>query len=321
MLFIVHGILQWIGVGNSDVMDGQGGLLIVIGLLNPYATWPFLRQEMAFKRPIIYYIAMIVNSLLRFNWIFYIIYPLNSQQCSVSIIISLSEVFRRWIWAFLRMDNEHCTNVATFRAYREIALPYELPTQAQTFSLPPGHVEGTPHIQQPTSFSKLTVSPGEEPLGPSTTPSASGHHSSTSAATLTANSTSQKRPASTILRTQSNLEDQSTFAQGVRYPGRPASMIQCRESEVGTPTMRALNAMGSALARAHTQDFERRKSRPETERVNTDDEEEDDDDDDDDDDSSHASEDEVQVNEDTARRHLSNLTGYSIRSRGTGRGY
>ncbi|KAF8419786.1 EXS family-domain-containing protein [Terfezia claveryi] len=112
MLFIVlHGILQWIGVGNSNVMDGRGALLIVIGLLNPYAAWPFLRQEMAFKRPIIYYIAMIVNSLLRFNWIFYIIYASSDikNYTLVSFLISLSEVFRRWIWAFYRMDNEHCT--------------------------------------------------------------------------------------------------------------------------------------------------------------------------------------------------------------------
>ena len=111
-------------MGNSDVMDGRGSLLIVIGLLNPYAAWPFLRQEMAFKRPIIYYIAMIVDSVLRFNWIFYVTSastgsiqnPPSIQQsisiqhsASVSFLISLSEIFRRWIWAFFRMDNEHCT--------------------------------------------------------------------------------------------------------------------------------------------------------------------------------------------------------------------
>jgi len=175
-------------------------------------------------------------------------------------------------------------------------------------------VEEDPNIQCSTSLPQSTVSPGKEPQAPSTTPSASGF----GAATLTANSTSQQRPTSTIVRDQSDLEGQPTPIPGFRYRGRPTSAIQCRESEVGTPTMRALSAMGSALARAHTQDFERRKSRPESGRVNTDDEE---DEDDDDDDSSHASEDEGQASEGTSRGHLSNMTEYSIRSRGTGIGY
>ncbi|KAF8424745.1 EXS family-domain-containing protein [Tirmania nivea] len=271
-------------------------------LLNPYAAWPFLRQEMAFKRPIVYYIAMIVDSLLRFNWIFYVIYTQPKYQIYVSFGISISEVIRRWIWAFFRMDNEHCTNVATFRAYREIPLPYELTPQTQTLSLSPGHVEEAPHIQRPASLSQSTVSPGNEPLVAATTPSASGYRSSISVATLTANFTSQQRPTSGIVRAQPDLEGQPTSVLGVRYRGRPASMIQRRGSEVGSPTMRALSAMGSALARAHTQDFERRKSRPESGKVNTDDE--DDDGDDDEDDSSHASEDEVQANECASRSYF-----------------
>ena len=97
-------------MSNSDIMDERDGFLMIIGLLNPYAAWPFLRQEMAFKRPIIYYIAMVADSLLRFNWIFYVIFASNIQHSTaVSFFINLSEVFRRWIWAFFRMDNEHCT--------------------------------------------------------------------------------------------------------------------------------------------------------------------------------------------------------------------
>lgn len=89
-----------------------GMLLTYAGLLNPYATWRFLREEMGYKYPMVYYLAMIIDPLLRFNWIFCILFIEHSTVASFSI--SLTEILRRWLWAFIRMENEHCEKFASF---------------------------------------------------------------------------------------------------------------------------------------------------------------------------------------------------------------
>lgn len=93
----------------------------------------------------------------------------------------------------------------------------------------------------------------------------------------------------------------------MRYRGRTSGTFQRRGSEAGTPAMRALNAMGSAFARAHAQDFERRKHRAEAGRSHYDD-------DDGDDDSSHESEDDGYALEDPTQSHHENMNETSAKS-------
>lgn len=94
-------------------------------LLNPYAKWPFIRDTIGFKRPWVYYFAMFIDPPLRFSWVFYIIYANEIQHSALlSFLISVAEVFRRFIWCFFRMENEHCGNVGANRAYRDPCLPY-----------------------------------------------------------------------------------------------------------------------------------------------------------------------------------------------------
>ena len=108
-------------------------MLTIIGLLNPYAKHPFLRDVLGFKRPQVYYGAMILDPILRFNWIFYAIYGNTIQHSAImSFMISFSEVCRRGIWSIFRVENEHCTNVGRFRASRDVPLPYDLPTPSHT---------------------------------------------------------------------------------------------------------------------------------------------------------------------------------------------
>ncbi|KAK9457487.1 EXS family-domain-containing protein [Dipodascopsis uninucleata] len=86
----------------------------------------FLRNELGFRRPVFYYVAMVVDPILRFNWIFYIIFEKQVEQSAVvSFFIALTEIIRRFIWVFFRVENEHCTNVGRFVAARTIPLPYE----------------------------------------------------------------------------------------------------------------------------------------------------------------------------------------------------
>ncbi|ODV85583.1 hypothetical protein CANARDRAFT_180066, partial [[Candida] arabinofermentans NRRL YB-2248] len=84
-----------------------------------------LRDELIFKKKWYYYFAMVIDVILRFQWVFYACFPSEIQQSAVtSFGVALAEVIRRFIWIFFRMENEHATNVHLFRASRETPLPY-----------------------------------------------------------------------------------------------------------------------------------------------------------------------------------------------------
>ena len=70
---------------------------------------------------------MALDPILRFNWIFYVIFSKDIQHSALlSYVISLSEVGRRAMWTLFRVENEHCTNVGRFRASRDVPLPYDI---------------------------------------------------------------------------------------------------------------------------------------------------------------------------------------------------
>jgi hypothetical protein len=101
-------------------------------LLQPNANKRLLRDVRAYKNPSYYYLAMILDPILRFNWIFYSIFTHDIQHSSIcSFLIGLSEVTRRGMWTLFRVENEHCSNVARFKASRDVPLPYELEISSQ----------------------------------------------------------------------------------------------------------------------------------------------------------------------------------------------
>jgi hypothetical protein len=102
-------------------------LTSIPGLIDPTAKHRFLRENLAFNQVWMYYLAILIDPILRFNWIFYAIYANDVQHSAIlSFLIALSEVFRRGMWTVFRVENEHCTNVGRFRASRDIPLPYHL---------------------------------------------------------------------------------------------------------------------------------------------------------------------------------------------------
>lgn len=169
-------------------------------LCNPYAKSPFLRDVLAFRRDWVYYIAMVIDVVIRFNWIFYAIFTHNIGHAAVlSFVISFSEVCRRGIWSIFRVENEHCTNVLLFRASRDVPLPYDLPPVAGAAPNEDG---------QPADAVQL-----------------------------------QDQPTTT-----------TTDAEHGRIPPTPGSARSRRQSLVG-----GISRMGTMVASAHVQDFERRK--------------------------------------------------------------
>lgn len=105
-------------------------------LCQPDAQKLFLRNVRGYKSAWPYYTAMIIDPILRFNWVFYIIYTHDVQHSSLaSFLIAFSEVSRRGMWMLFRVENEHSANVAHFKASRDIPLPYPLPPcEADTFA-------------------------------------------------------------------------------------------------------------------------------------------------------------------------------------------
>ena len=72
---------------------------------------------------------MILDPILRFNWIFYAFFSSELQHSALlSFLVGFSEICRRGIWTLFRVENEHCTNVGRFRASRDVPLPYDFPS-------------------------------------------------------------------------------------------------------------------------------------------------------------------------------------------------
>ncbi|EME81897.1 uncharacterized protein MYCFIDRAFT_203845 [Pseudocercospora fijiensis CIRAD86] len=99
-----------------------------------YAPKKFLRPTLAYrKKAWIYYAAMVIDPILRFNWIFYAIYTSDVQHSSiVSFLVGFTEVLRRGMWTVFRVENEHCTNIERQKASRDIPLPYKIMEQDST---------------------------------------------------------------------------------------------------------------------------------------------------------------------------------------------
>ncbi|XP_008553847.1 xenotropic and polytropic retrovirus receptor 1 [Microplitis demolitor] len=94
----------------------------------------FLREEVVYSSASFYYFAIIEDFILRFIWIAsYILveYKYVSSDLMTSIVAPL-EVFRRFVWNFFRLENEHLNNCGKFRAVRDISIaPIESSDQMQ----------------------------------------------------------------------------------------------------------------------------------------------------------------------------------------------
>ncbi|KAL1970941.1 hypothetical protein VTN77DRAFT_2775 [Rasamsonia byssochlamydoides] len=121
---VIFIVFAFINAAYASVWD----LAMDWSLCNPYAPNPFLRELLAFRKVWIYYVAMVMDVVVRFNWIFYAIFAHDVQHSALlSFFVALSEICRRGMWTVFRVENEHCTNVHLFRALRDIPLPYHVP--------------------------------------------------------------------------------------------------------------------------------------------------------------------------------------------------
>lgn len=196
--FIVFGVVNSVYCSIWDVaMDWSLG--------NFYSPHTGLREVLAFRRAWIYYVAIVLDVVIRFNWIFYAIFINDIQHSAfLSFVVNLTEICRRGVWTIFRVENEHCTNVHMFRALRDIPLPYEADDE----------MEDTPAAALDGEDSD------EEHIPQAHTPS--------------------PRPAPEV---------------DVETAGRTPTLRSRRPTTPG----RAMSRVGTLMATAHSQDFQRKR--------------------------------------------------------------
>lgn len=203
-------------------------MLTTLGLCNPYANNRFLRDVLGYKHPWVYYLAMILDPLLRFNWVLYALFSNDLQHSALlSFFIAFSEVLRRGIWTLFRVENEHCTNVGRFRASRDVPLPYEIPPSptssiAEDLDAPEDMISHDPASPKPRRRSSAARRPSHQP------------------------ETSQVTSGAAL---ESALSDPSSGSLRQRRYAHSAT----------TPVQRGMARVGAIMTQAHAQDFERKR--------------------------------------------------------------
>lgn len=86
----------------------------------------FLREEIVYPHKAYYYCAIVEDVILRFAWIITIslttMTKIHSIGDIVATVLAPLEVFRRFVWNFFRLENEHLNNCGEFRAVRDISV-------------------------------------------------------------------------------------------------------------------------------------------------------------------------------------------------------
>lgn len=96
------------------------------GLIDPMAPKdsPFLREEMIYGNKWYYYGAIVEDFILRLSWVLNISLgeAWTMESDLLTCITAPLEVFRRFIWNYFRLENEHINNCGQFRAVRDISV-------------------------------------------------------------------------------------------------------------------------------------------------------------------------------------------------------
>jgi hypothetical protein len=285
-------------------------------LLQAKANKRLLRDITAIRPVWIYYVIMVVDPLLRFSWIFYAIFTHNAQHSTVvSFLVSFSEVLRRGMWTLLRVENEHCANVAQYKAARDTPLPYNLEQFIQR-----------PSLEAAVTATTITTPP---PTGVSTRPLVTPSPTATPQQMQMPTPAPMPTPLSDTAAIELAMATSTALEEG---GGRRPSGTFRRHRRASTAGKRSIL---QAMAEAHKQDFVKR--RPPVEGVKQagadeeddgvlqseeDEDEDDDDDDEDDEDQNRGAEGGGgEGREGVRRRMMGGGDGGSVERKGKGPGW
>jgi hypothetical protein len=86
----------------------------------------FLRDQIVYPSKFYYYAAIIENILFRYIWIINVFMQFRTRSAEyadvIGFIFGLIEIFRRFLWNYFRLENEHLNNCGEFRAVRDISI-------------------------------------------------------------------------------------------------------------------------------------------------------------------------------------------------------
>ena len=86
----------------------------------------FLREQIVYPSKFYYYAAIGINTVFRYIWLINVFMHFRTQSAEyadvIGFIFGLIEIFRRFIWNYFRLENEHLNNCGEFRAVRDISI-------------------------------------------------------------------------------------------------------------------------------------------------------------------------------------------------------
>ncbi|KAI3726121.1 hypothetical protein L1987_65918 [Smallanthus sonchifolius] len=113
--------------GVATIFSTYWDIVMDWGLLRRNSENPWLRDKLILPSRSIYFIAMVLNVILRLAWMQTVLdfheAPFLHRNALIAIVASL-EIIRRGLWNFFRLENEHLNNVGKFRAVKSVPLPF-----------------------------------------------------------------------------------------------------------------------------------------------------------------------------------------------------
>ncbi|GAY52743.1 hypothetical protein CUMW_144300 [Citrus unshiu] len=113
--------------GVATIANTYWDIAIDWGLLRRNSRNPWLRDKLIVPIRSVYFIAMVLNILLRLAWMQTVLgfteAPFLHRTALIAVVASL-EIIRRGIWNFFRLENEHLNNVGKYRAFKSVPLPF-----------------------------------------------------------------------------------------------------------------------------------------------------------------------------------------------------
>ncbi|XP_047321876.1 phosphate transporter PHO1 homolog 3-like [Impatiens glandulifera] len=116
----------WISSAVATAFGMYWDIVMDWGLLQKNSKNKLLRDKLLIPRKSVYYVAIVLNTLLRFAWMQTV---LNFQvsfmhRQTMIAVVAVLEIIRRGIWNFFRLENEHLNNVGKYRAFKTVPFPF-----------------------------------------------------------------------------------------------------------------------------------------------------------------------------------------------------
>ncbi|KAH9594410.1 Xenotropic and polytropic retrovirus receptor 1, variant 3 [Schistosoma haematobium] len=141
-------------------------ILMDWGLLDCRSEDKLLRDELVYRYRGYYFFAIIEDFVLRLTWIARLSFERIgfARMEIITTIFLTTEVIRRFIWNFFRLENEHLNNCGQFRAVRDIfitPLPKRPPRTSSltTFGNSNSHSVFSSKLARPNVHSKYSGKP------------------------------------------------------------------------------------------------------------------------------------------------------------------